>query len=71
MARHVQPNLWQPSMWTQYAYQAQIGETARSDVQRALDRSQDLMSNPDPETGISEETEKRLQSVVDRAVQDL
>jgi len=38
MARHVQPNLWQPSMCTQYAYQAQIGETARSDVQRALDR---------------------------------
>jgi trimethylamine:corrinoid methyltransferase-like protein len=68
---HMRSNLWQPSIWTQDAYQAQIGEAVRSDAERALDRWHGLMSKPDPEPGISEETGKRLQTVVDRAAQDL
>ncbi len=69
--RHMRSELWQPKTWTKDAYQAQIGEEIKPDVERALDRWHDLMSKPDPEPGISEETERRLQAVVDQAAQNL
>lgn len=69
--RHMRSELWQPKTWTKNAYQAQIGEEIKPDVERVLERWHDLMSKPDPEPGISEETERRLQAVVDQAAQDL
>ncbi len=69
--RHMRSELWQPKIWTKDAYQAQIGEYIKPDVERALERWHDLMSKPDPEPGISEETERRLQAVLDQAAQNL
>ena len=69
--KHMRSELWEPKVWTSDAYQAAAGEDIRSDVERALERWSDLTSLPDPEPGISEETEMRLKAVVNRASQDL
>ena len=69
--KHMRSELWQPKTWTKDAYQAQIEEEIKPDVERALERWQDLMAKPDPEPGISEETEQRLQAVVDQAAHNL
>jgi trimethylamine--corrinoid protein Co-methyltransferase len=69
--KHMRSELWEPMVWTSDAYQATVGEDIKSDVERALERWRDLMSEPDLEPGISEETERRLQAVVDRAARDL
>jgi trimethylamine--corrinoid protein Co-methyltransferase len=69
--KYMRSELWEPKVWTSDAYQATVGEDIKSDVERALERWRDLMSRPDPEPGISEETERRLQAVVDRAARDL
>lgn len=69
--KHMRSELWGPKVWSSDAYQAAAGEDIRSDVGRALECWRDLTSLPDPEPAISEETERRLQAVVDRAVRDL
>ena len=69
--KHMRSELWEPVVWTSDAYQATVGQVIRSDVERALERWRELMSEPNPEPGISEETEMRLQAVIDRAAQSL
>lgn len=69
--RHMRTELWQPRVWTGDAYQAWAAKDMKPDTERALDLWHDLMSKPDPEPGISEETERRLQRVVDRATREL
>jgi trimethylamine--corrinoid protein Co-methyltransferase len=69
--RHMRSELWRPKVWTEDAYQAKVGEDIKSDVAGALNLWHDFMSKPDPKPGISEETEQRLQAVVDRAAQNL
>jgi trimethylamine--corrinoid protein Co-methyltransferase len=69
--KHMRSELWQPRVWTRDAHLAETGADVRSDTEHALDLWRDLMSQPDPEPGISEETEQRLQAVVDRAARNL
>lgn len=69
--RHMRTELWQPRVWTGDAFQAWVAEDIKRDTERAFARWQGLMSKPDPEPGISEETERRLQSVVERAAREL
>jgi trimethylamine--corrinoid protein Co-methyltransferase len=65
--RHMRSELWHPNIWVSDAYQAHVGQDMKSDAERALEVWHSLMSESDPEPGISEETERRLQRVVDRA----
>jgi trimethylamine--corrinoid protein Co-methyltransferase len=68
--KHMRSEFWEPKVWASDAYQATVGEDIRSDVERALEHWHELMSQPDPEPGLSEETERRLQAVVDQAGRD-
>ena len=69
-ARHMRTEVWQPGVWSEGTLQAQA-EDAQTDAERAFDRWHDLMSQPDPEPGIDEETERRLQAVINRAEREL
>ena len=69
--RYLRTELWQPGIWSPAWFQSQTGGDTRTDVERAFALWQDLMSRPDPEPGISEETERRLQAVVDSAARNL
>jgi trimethylamine--corrinoid protein Co-methyltransferase len=69
--RHMRSELWQPSVWTPDPYQSHPGKEIKPDVARALDLWHDLMSKPDLEFSIDDETIRRLQAVVDRASQRL
>ena len=42
-------------------------EEKKTEVERALEVWRDLVSQPDPEPALSEETERQLQVVIDRA----
>ena len=68
--RHMRTEFWQPSVWSEGTLQAQA-EDVKTDAERAFDRWHDLMSQPDPEPGIDEETERRLQAVINRAEREL
>jgi trimethylamine--corrinoid protein Co-methyltransferase len=64
--RHMRSEFWQPSRWLRMAREARGGEE-KTEVERALEVWRDLVSQPDPEPALSEETERRLQVVIDRA----
>ena len=68
--RHMRTEFWQPGIWSEGTLQAQEKDV-KTDAERALARWHDLMSRPDPEPGIDEDTERRLQAVIDRAVRNL
>ncbi len=69
--RHMRSELWRPRIWTRDAYQAKEGEDIKSDTSHALDLWRELMGEPDSEPGVSEEVERQLWAVVDRAAQKL
>lgn len=69
--RYMRTELWQPEVWSRGAFLSQAAGDTRTDVERALETWNDLMSRPDLEPGISEGTERRLQAVVDRAARNL
>ena len=69
--RYMRSEFWQPRVWSRETYDAWVASGKKTDVGRALDEWHDLMSRPDPEPGISEETEKQLRAVIDRAAQNL
>ncbi len=69
--KHMRPELWQPRIWARDAYHALAGADVQSDTECALHLRCYLGPKLDPEPGISEETERRLQSVVDCAARNL
>jgi trimethylamine--corrinoid protein Co-methyltransferase len=69
--RHMRTELWQPAIWSRDAHLAQVGAAIPSDLERALEAWHAIMAKPDPEPGLDEETERRLQAVVDRAARSL
>ena len=69
--RHMRSEFWQPRIWRRESDQDWVAGGGKTDVERATDVWHDLMSQPDPEPGISEETERHLQAVIDRAARDL
>jgi trimethylamine--corrinoid protein Co-methyltransferase len=64
--RHMRSEFWQPSRWFGTARQA-MAEGEKTKIERALEVWHDLVSRPDPEPALSEETERRLRAVIDRA----
>jgi trimethylamine--corrinoid protein Co-methyltransferase len=69
--RHMRSELWKPRIWTRDAYQAKAGEDIKPDTSRAFDLWHELMAEPDSEPVLSEEVERQLWAVVDRAAQNL
>ena len=69
--RYMRSEFWQPQVWSRETYDAWAAGGKKTDVDRALDVWHDLMSRPDPEPGISVETEKQLRAVIDRAAQNI
>jgi trimethylamine--corrinoid protein Co-methyltransferase len=70
-ALHFRDEQWQPSIWARESLQAWHDGDRKTDVERARDRWYEVMAQPDPPPAISEETEKRLWAVVDRAERGL
>lgn len=66
-AKHFRKAHWQPQIWSREMLQRWLADDRKVDADRALDVWHDLMAQPDPEPGISPETEAQLQSVVERA----
>jgi len=70
--RHMRSELWQPRVWSREGWRSQQRSGGqKTDVERALDIWHDLMAKPDFDPFMSEDTERRLQAVVDRAARNL
>ena len=65
--KHFRTEQWQPGIWSREMLQTWLSGERKMDAQRALDVWNDLMSRPDPEPGITQETETQLWDVVRRA----
>jgi trimethylamine--corrinoid protein Co-methyltransferase len=65
--RHMRSEIWQPRIWQPEGDQDWLTNRRKTDVERAAEIWRELMSQPDPEPGISVETENRLRAVIRRA----
>jgi len=66
-AAHFRQEQWQPLVWSREMLQHWLAGERRLDVDNAYDVWQDAMAQPDPDPGITPETEARLQEIVRRA----
>jgi len=70
-AQHFREAQWQPGIWSREMLQGWLAGDRKVDADRAYELWQDLMSQPDPEPGISPETEAKLWGLVHEAAQCL
>jgi len=69
--KHMRAELWQSKIWSGETIQSWEAAGGKIDIERAMDRWHDLMGKDEQEVFISTDTERRLQSVIDRATQNL
>ncbi len=69
--RHFRREQWQPQIWSRDMLQHWLVDESGIDADRARERWAGLMARPDPEPGLTPETERQLQAVVDRAANAL
>jgi len=70
-AKHFRSEFWEPRIWSREMFDSWVGAGAKTDVDRAREIYGDIMSQPEPEPRISEDTERRLKKIMDDAVRKL
>lgn len=66
-AGHYHTEHWQPQIWSRESLSAWLESDRKTDIERAMDIYQDINASPDPEPQISEETERALLKVIEKA----
>ncbi len=67
-AKRFRQDVWEPTIWARESLKAWQAAGAVPDRERAKQRIRNILSEPPPEPGLSEECERDLRSIIARAV---
>ncbi|MFB3879763.1 MAG: trimethylamine methyltransferase family protein [Armatimonadota bacterium] len=67
-AKRFRTELWEPALWARSSVKEWLASGAVTDRQRAKDRIREILAEPEPEPGLSEECERDLRAIIARAV---
>lgn len=59
--------LWEPTLWERRPFAAWRESDGRTDIDRAREQVLDILASPPPPSAISEEEDRALQEIIDRA----
>ncbi|MFH1612586.1 MAG: trimethylamine methyltransferase family protein [bacterium] len=66
-AEHFRTELWEPTIWTREMFEGWKINDGRTDIEKAYELYKDIMNRPDLPPSITEETDRYLQQVIDKA----
>ncbi len=67
-AARFRSDVWQPTVWDRASLQEWLRTDGKTDSERAKERVRDILSTADEEQLMSEECERDLRAIIDRAV---
>ena len=67
-AAHFRAELWEPRIWSREMFDSWLAQGAKTDVDKARETYHDIMAQPAPPPGISDETDRALRRVMDAAM---
>ena len=68
---HFRTEHWEPDLWSREMFDAWMAQGARTDVDKARERYHEIVALPDQPFGFSEETDRELRGIMEKAERDL
>jgi len=66
-AEHFRSELWEPKIWSREMFSGWLASGAKTALDKALEGYHEIMAMPDLPPGISDDTDKRLGEIMERA----